>query len=177
MSTKRNIILTSACIVAMGGLLQTQAMAVEADFTGASVMLSAPACGEAHLRVSGDSGETNSSFDSCADLSFSAVDDAGQPLADGIYHYELTVVPEGLAQDQEALIAAQEENDEAAAAEIATRLQDYEVATESGIFHVSGGAAGAYDESVIEAEAQAETDAEQAVAEQPVTEGPMPGID
>ncbi len=178
MITKRNIILTSACVLGMGGLLQTQAMAVEADFTGASVMLSAPVCGEAHLRISNDDVATSRSFDSCAGMTFSAVDDEGQPLPDGVYQYELTMVSETEVQDQMAMQQALETDDEAAVEEIALRQLNYTTASDGGMFRVSGGAASAYDESVWEAEALAEKEAakEAEAAMQDPIEGANPGL-
>jgi hypothetical protein len=165
MMKSQKCILTVACAMTMGLALPVQAGSITTFYSPSSISWTASGdCAEANVTVSGDGGTINRSFDSCNNLSFDAVDDNGQTLADGMYTYELTLVPQKLIDDQEALRQAQEGNDSAAVEELSHSMQagDYAYANDSGTFRISLGMIGEYNESIAEEEAAAETEEAQA---------------
>ena len=105
------------------------------------------------LHVSGESGSASYTVEPGGSMHFTAVDNDGEPLADGIYNYQLELMPSELQADLDAMAQASKSNDEQAYDEISTRIADgdYSWRTLSGQFKVALGLVKEYDEEVEQA--------------------------
>jgi len=110
---------------------------------------------DAQLRVGGNGMDIEQAYEAGNSLRFDAYG-----LADGTYHYQLTLMPSGVNEAREAMLAARDAGEEDTYNRLADELQfDYEPRTVTGKFRVQNAVAETFDEEAIAAEEQAEADA------------------